>query len=312
MRTSFALVFNNSAGVARPRRLSAVLDLLARRGARVAHVDANSAAEATAKVADIARAGMFDAVIAAGGDGTFRAVAAGAAGSAMAVGFLPLGTGNIVSYEIGSGKRAADLAQSFIADPDIAIRGGLVNGAPFFLMVGAGFDGAIVNGLNFRLKRLAARAAYVQPVLSALAHGPRPFDVTVDGERHTATWAIVTRASHYGGSFVLTRATQLGADPMVAILMDAPSRRRLLAAASALPLGRLGDPARAPRGVVVRVAERVVIGRTAAAPIQIDGDQTAGTPAEIVAHGPVVRVIVPSAYAAALTNRHTNRLQSES
>jgi diacylglycerol kinase (ATP) len=310
MRKSFALVFNARAGLARPKLLDGVLAAMRAAGADVFPLAARSAEEATARVTELARAGGADAVIAAGGDGTFRAVAAGASGSELPVGFIPLGTGNVLAYEIGVRKRAKDLAKGLIENPTLKIQGGLVNGAPFFLMVGAGFDAHIVQGLNYKTKRLLARAAYTVPVTKTILRGAPLFDVTVDGRHFDASWVIVTRASHYGGSFVLTRDTQLGADAMIAIIFEAASRTALLTASTALGLGRLVDAKTRPRGVTVLPATRVHIGRRTAAPVQVDGDESGFTPVDVVATGPVVRIIVPAAYVADVTNRRTNRVHS--
>ena len=308
MRKSFALVFNARAGLARPRLLDGVLAGLKSAGAEVFQLPARSAAEASQRVAELARSGGADAVIAAGGDGTFRAVATGAAGTQLPVGFIPLGTGNILAFETGIPQKARDLADGLRNNPVLPVQGGLVNGAPFFLMVGAGFDAAIVNGLNYKTKRLLARAAYTLPVMKTLARGPQPFEVDVDGRTFEASWVIVTRVSHYGGSFVLTRDTQLGADPMIAILFNAKSRTALLAASTALALGRLVRAETRPHGVTVMPAQRVQIGHRVSVPIQVDGDEAGTSPADVSASGPIVRVIVPHAYVADLTNRHTNHV----
>lgn len=310
-RKTFALVYNNRAGVARPKLLDGTLAALKAKGANVFPLPARSAEEAAQRVSELAQSGSADAVIAAGGDGTFRAVAIGASGTQLPVGYIPLGTGNVLSYEIGVKKRVADVARVLLDGPSLPVQGGLVNGAPFFLMVGAGYDARIVNGLNFKTKRLLARAAYTAPVLKTLAHGAEQFDVDVDGRSFTASWVIVTRACHYGGSFTLTRATQMGADEMIAIIIEAKSRAGLLGASVALGLGRLGDPKTCPRGVTVLPATRVQIGRTNSVPLQVDGDESESTPADVVAKGPVVQVIVPPAYVVDLTNRHTNRLASK-
>ncbi|NOU04756.1 MAG: diacylglycerol kinase, partial [Hyphomicrobiaceae bacterium] len=283
-RKKFALVFNNRAGIARPKLLDGVLAGLKAGGAHVFPLPARSAEEASQRVGELAQLGGADAVIAAGGDGTFRAVAIGAAGTALPVGFIPLGTGNVLAYEIGVKKRAADLTRVLLSGDVIPVQGGLVNGVPFFLMVGAGYDARIVNGLNYKTKRLLARAAYTAPVLKTLAHGAERFDVDVDGRRFEASWVIVTRASHYGGSFTLTRATQMGADPMIAIVIDARSRLALLNASTALGLGRLGDPKTCPRGVTVLPAQRVQIGRINSVPVQVDGDESDSSPADVVAN----------------------------
>jgi diacylglycerol kinase (ATP) len=308
MRRRFALVYNARAGIAVPRLLDGVLAALRAGGAEVFQIAARNAEDAAAQVATLAATDSADAVIAAGGDGTFRAVAAGAAGRMLPVGFVPLGTGNILAHEIGLTKRAADLARGLRDDPVIPVMGGLVNGAAFFLMCGAGFDGRIVGDLNYRAKRIAGRAAYSFPVTKALAAGAEVFDVDIDGKPFEASWIIVSNASHYGGSFTLTRATQLGAARMIATIVEARTRRQLLATSLALALGRLADPKTRPSFVKVMPANRVLIGQQIATRVEVDGDDAGLSPADVSAHGPVVQLIVPAGYVAGLTNRHTNHV----
>ena len=308
-RKSFALVYNARAGAARPKLLDGVLAALKSAGATVSVLPARSAAEASVRVSELAVAGGADAVIAAGGDGTFRAVATGAANTGLAIGYIPLGTGNVLAYELGLRKRTQDVAQNLLENPVIPIQGGLVNGAPFFLMVGAGFDGRIVHGLNYSTKRVFARAAYTVPVAESLLRGPESFDVDVDGRAFMASWVIVTRASHYGGSFTLTRDTQLGRPEMIAILFAATSRYQLLKAAAGLGLGRHVRPETRAAGVTVLPATRVHIGRRVFMPVQVDGDEAGVSPVEVNVSGPTVQLIVPPAYVADLTNRHTNHVR---
>jgi diacylglycerol kinase (ATP) len=310
MRRTFALVFNARAGVARPKLLDGVLAGLKSAGATVFQLPARTAQEAAQRVAELAASRGADAVIAAGGDGTFRAVATGAAGTDLTVGYIPLGTGNVLAYEIGLKKRAQDITYNLLENPVIPIQGSLVNGAPFFLMAGAGFDARIVQGLNYKTKRLFARAAYTVPVTRTLLRGPEVFDIDVDGRAFTASWVIVTRASHYGGSFVLTRDTQLGCPDMIAILFDAKSRYHLLKVSAGLALGRHVRPETRAAGVTVLPAKRVQIGRRVIVPVQVDGDESGVSPVDVIAAGPFVNLIVPPAYVADLTNRHTNHLHS--
>jgi diacylglycerol kinase family enzyme len=308
MRRRFALVFNSKAGVAVPRLLDGVLDALRARGADVFQLATRSAAEATERVADAGRQGMCDAVIAAGGDGTFRAVAAGAAESGLPVGLVPLGTGNVLAHEIGLPRRASDVARVLLDGAEIEAGSGLVNGEPFFLMVGAGFDARIVARLNYRTKRAFGRGAYTYPVLRTLAEGVQPFDVELDGRRFEAGWLILSFASRYGGSFVLTRETGVGRDHLVAVVIEARSRSAIAKSSILLALGRLGDPRTCPDCVHVVPVKRALIGRQATVPLEVDGDAAGLSPAEVTAGGPRVRLIVPSAYVADLTNRQTNRV----
>ncbi len=301
LRRRFALVFNARAGFAVPRLLDGVLAQLRDGGADVFQLPARSAEEAADRVADAAVRETCDAVIAAGGDGTFRAVATGAAGTPLAVGLVPLGTGNVLGHELAMTKRSGLIADTLLRGPTIEARGGLANGDAFFLMVGAGYDGDIIARLNYRTKRMIGRAAFTAPVVKTLWRGADPFDVVVDGVAMTASWVIVTRASRYGGSFELTRATGVGRDPMIAVVFDAATRRDLVLASLALPLGRLIDPARRPKFVTVIDASRVELGFRKSVAVEVDGDEAGTSPMVIEADGPRVSLIVPTAYASGLS-----------
>ena len=308
MRRRFALVHNPNAGASNLRALERSVGLLRRSGGEVTPLNASSAADATQRVAALARQGGTDAVIAAGGDGTIRAVAAGAAGTELSVGIIPLGTGNVMKYEIGLGRSAREIAETLLHGPVLNARTGLANGQLFLLMAGAGFDGGIVANLNERAKRRLGRLAYAGPLLSALATPPRMFDVDVDGTAYDVSWAIVSNARHYGGSFVLTRETELGAEGLVAILVMGASRGDVFKAALALGLGRMADPATRPKGILVLPAKRVVMGAHCSVPLEIDGDEAGMTPVTITSGGPRVSLIVPSAHVADPVFRHTNHV----
>lgn len=312
MRQRFALVFNDTAGTIRPWLLDRVLTVLREAGAVVQPLQTASAAEASLKVRALAIEGALNGIIAAGGDGTVRAVAAGVAGSDLPVGYIPLGTGNVLKYEIGLGSRPEEIASTLLHGSCLDVRCGLMNSAPFFLMAGAGFDARIVAGLGHAAKRVMGRAAYAFPATQAFAGRPPRFQVEADGDSYDASWVIVSNAMHYGGSFVLTRDTQLGVDGLIAVIVTGDTRRAMLSAGLALVAGRLGDATRCPKGVVVRPVQRVHITAREPVHLQVDGDEAGMSPAEILASGPQVRFIVPPAYAAALTKRHANRLSSAS
>lgn len=308
MRRRFALVYNATAGVARPRLLDRVLKSMKDSGCEVFQLATRSAEEAIAQVHDLASRRGADAVIAAGGDGTFRAVATGAAGTSLPVGVIPLGTGNVVAHEIGVKRGAGFLANVLQSGNVIEARGGLVNGQPFFLMAGAGFDGAIVSKLNYRTKRVFGRMAYTAPVLKTLATGPVPFDAQIDGRTYLASWVIITNAARYGGAFRLTGETALGVDGLIAVVVEAPSRLRLVEVSMALGLGRLIDVATRPKHVTVLPCHSARLGFTTAVATEIDGDASGITSMAIESGGPQVNLIVPPAYVAGLTNRHTNHV----
>ncbi|WP_246317383.1 diacylglycerol/lipid kinase family protein [Hyphomicrobium methylovorum] len=309
MRRRFALIFNARAGHALPRLLDGVLARLRAEGCEVFQVPSRSAEEASERVAELAKAADApDAVIAAGGDGTFRAVATGAAGTDLPVGFVPLGTGNVLAHELGLSRRVGVVTRTLLSGKVIDVGSGLANGKPFFLMAGAGFDARIVSRLNYRAKRVLGRAAYAVPVLKTLAEGPVVFDVDIDGRLFEASWVIITLASRYGGSLVLTRETVVGEESMVAVVFEAQSRFALSRHAIALALGRLASGETCPKGVSVLPVRKAAVGHRWPVPIEIDGDVADLSPLVITADGPRVRLIVPDSHVADLTKRHTNRL----
>jgi len=312
MRRRFALVFNSTAGVAIPRLLDGVIGRLRQSKAEVFQVPARNSAEASERVADLARRDACDAVIAAGGDGTFRAVATGAAGTRLPVGLVPLGTGNVLANEIGLKKSAPALAQVLLTGEQIETRGGLANGEPFFLMLGAGFDARIVSKLNYRTKRAFGRGAYVYPVIKTFAETHPIFDVEIDGRKFDASWVILSFATRYGSLFTLAPDAGLGRDTLIAVVMEAGSRRAIGTNLISLAMGWLARPEARPNGVHVLPVKVATIGRRKPVPFQVDGDKGGMSPVEVRADGPRVRLIVPHRYVADLTNCHANRLAYES
>lgn len=312
MRRRFALVFNATAGVALPRLLDGVLGALRARNADVFQVPARSAEEAADRVRELAERNICDAVIAAGGDGTFRAVATGAVGTTLPVGVIPIGTGNVLANEIGLRRRAGEVADVLLSDTAVEVRGGLVNGAPFFLMLGAGFDARVVAKLSYRTKRAFGRGAYVYPVLKTLVEGPRRFDVELDGRRFEASWAILSFASRYASVFELAPEAGLGRDRLMAVVMEAGTRLETAANLISLAFGWIARPETRPKGVHVLPVNNARIGRLTTTAIEIDGDEGGVSPVEVNAAGKPVRLLVPNRYVADLTKRHANRLAYES
>ena len=308
MRRRFAIVHNARAGKARLHLLNQVVSTLLQGGAEVSVFSAATAAEATAHVKMLAASQAADAIVAAGGDGTVRSVVAALAGTKLPAGVIPLGTGNVIKYELGLPSDAAAIAHLLRAGPLLKVQTGLVNGQIFLLMVGAGFDGRIVATLDETAKRRFGRLAYAGPISRGLIAQPQLFDVLADGTRYQATWVVVTNAAHYGGSFALTCETQLGANKLIAVIFTGASRATLLANSLALGLGRLAKSKTRPRGVIAVPVERVSICGVATVCVEIDGDAAGMTPIEISSNGPAINLIVPDTYVADVTKRHTNRV----
>lgn len=259
---------------------------------RGASVDCRETSHRNAALELVSVCGRYDAVIAAGGDGTVRALAPALSEQGIALGVLPLGTGNVLAHEIGAPREAGALADMLIRGPQAEIVGARANGEPFFLMAGVGFDGDVLRHLNIGLKRRVGKVAYGWPILKALARTIPTLDVTIDGRQSTAGWVIVANAKHYAGSFVVAPEATLLRSGLFAILFKARDPVARLRGLMALAAGRLHRTA----DVEIVPCTRLGIAAAEPVPAEIDGDPFGTTPLEIEAGGPSLKLIVPQAF----------------
>ena len=292
MRKRFLLLHNPVAGMRRHRLVRRVVHELESRGAEVVmlrlwNLGANLSREALAKIVHF---DGFDAVIAAGGDGTVRALAKAVGDDAsVPIGVIPAGTGNVLARELPLPTTATTVANMLLDGPVAEIPGALAGDEPFFLMAGIGFDGEIVAMLNLELKRRIGKAAYVWPTLKALMRRPRPFELDIDGKVYEASWAVIAKASRYAGGFVISRDASVHTAELVAVLFQAKSRSRRLLEMLALGLSQQN---RLP-GVKVLSCKIVNVPDPGHA-VQIDGDEAGETPVRVRLGGGNLRMIVPA------------------
>ena len=276
MRRHFLLIANPTAGRGRDARLAQVLTHLAAAGARVERSPAGDAKTAEAAARRAGESGAYDAVIAAGGDGTIRRAAIGLAGTPTPLGVIPMGTGNVLAHELGLDLAPRALAGMLLHGATSSIKLAEANGVPFLLMAGVGFDGRVIAGLNQRAKQSIGKTAYVGPVLGALRHAGDNLTVAVDGAKMHASWALITNARHYGGGFILAPGTHVMQPGLQAILFHGKGWPRRVSQLLSVALGRMERRAlRKPRDVTILPCRQAVISSAVPVPVQIDGDANA-------------------------------------
>jgi diacylglycerol kinase (ATP) len=293
MRRRFLLVHNPIAGLDGRRLVHEVTAGLQHIGADVTRFD-GAPRELPAVLQD--RASSIDAVIAAGGDGTIRALAALLEPYGLPLGVVPMGTGNVLAHEIGLPSSAVGLADLLLRGPVHEFEGARANGEPFFLMAGVGFDGQVIGHLDTPLKRRIGKAAYVSPFIKTLRAERTTLDVEVDGARHQAQWVVAANGRRYGGAFIIAPQAGLERPGLVAVLIKNAGQLGLLRQLLALGTGRLHRAS----GVEMIPCTRLTVHSAGPVASQIDGDPFVATPLEISAGGARVRLIVPEAYAARL------------
>lgn len=145
--------------------------------------------EASRQARDAVQDG-FDTIFACGGDGTFFYLLQGVAGSHVALGHIPLGTGNVLAQNLKLPRDPlAALRAQWSTDPISIPLGEAICAGPdgrernwyFTIAAGVGFHAALMGlASNGRGKRLWGRAAYYGGGMRLLiTRAVQPFEVEV-------------------------------------------------------------------------------------------------------------------------------------
>jgi diacylglycerol kinase (ATP) len=234
--------------------------------------------DATSK-AQIAAQSGYNAVVAAGGDGTVNEVMNGLVGTETALGVLPLGTVNIWAREMGLSmdmfKAAESIAKSELTKIDV----GRAGSRYFLLMAGIGFDAAVTATVRSEEKKLLGAIAYIKQAIQVAWNfrGVR-LKLRIDGKRVRGKilMVVIGNSQLYGGVVKFTAHATID-DGLLDIcvikgqgMLSAP--RRLI---SIFARHYNRDPlVQYYRGRQIEIRGQ----RGKALPVQVDGDYLGKTP----------------------------------
>jgi YegS/Rv2252/BmrU family lipid kinase len=234
-------------------------------------------------------------VIVSGGDGTINEVLQGLVGTSVRLAILPVGTANVLARELRIPLDCMEAAKIIAGGNSKRIHVGSaideVSGVKryFLLMAGIGLDASVVERVRLGLKKRVGKGAFWFSGMSHLANWrPAPFQLEVNGQVFTATFATIGKAASYGGGLAVTPRAQLDEADFEICIVNSRSRLRYLHLLScAMRGGMAGDK----RGVTfVRTTHARATGE---APVQVDGELIGYLPMtfEIAPH--TIDVIVP-------------------
>jgi len=141
----------------------------------------------------------YDVVYAVGGDGTVHEIAKRLVGRDLALGILPIGSGNGFARHIGLPMDARASLRACGARRIVAIDTAEVNGVPFLGVMGIGFDAWIAD--RFAVAGSRGFMTYVRVgVREVLTYRAEEYDIDVDGQRRRmkAKVIAIANASQYG------------------------------------------------------------------------------------------------------------------
>lgn len=251
-------------------------------------------------------------VIGAGGDGTLNEIANGLAGSDVVLGIVPVGTANVVAYELGIPFDPVRATESLLGGKIERLHVGVAeyeplkdgDGAPqqaaqgrsrrcFLFAAGIGFDALICHKVNLELKSWTRKAAYVIDGLRLLAayRSPR-LNVRTDGEdRIECSELIVCKARAYGGRFWIAPEASMRKARLDVCMFLRGGRFNLLRYAWGVFRGKhpaYGD-------VVLRQAESVEVSAEGCAYLHLDGDALGTPPVKFGVMREALSVVTPAA-----------------
>jgi YegS/Rv2252/BmrU family lipid kinase len=241
-----------------------------------------------------------DVVIAVGGDGAVLQVVQELAETQVALGIVPLGTGNLlagnlgiphrldraVDVLLGGGRRRIDLGRVTVGD----------DRKLFSVACGVGFDAEVMKATETSQKRRWGKLAYVA---SAMRQSRRVRNVThtisIDGVESTmeATQVFIANFGRMG----LAMKTRLDIEPddgmLDVIVVEASGRLPgLLAGWEAL---RQGEEGESSEGHAFRAkAQEVLIDSEPSRLVEIDGSVVGSTPIKVTVRPAALTVLVPA------------------
>ena len=276
-------------GGARARIAKRAAEALGARGHReVVVVEVGTPAAVRHAAADAVRRGS-SVVALAGGDGTIRDAAGILAGTGIAVGIVPCGTGNLYASSVGISRDidealaalATGSPQPFdVGEVHLVLGPTGVEAAPttpvtFVVACGTGLDARLIAATSHDMKRRYGVAAYFLAATRLLEHlRAQPTVLTIDDVR-TELESVVVLVANCGEAIPGRQLPRLRIDPGDGLLhvFILPRGGVVNGIRGALELMTAEASGVSPSGSGMRlVGSRVRVEVTPAQPTEIDGD----------------------------------------
>jgi len=243
----------------------------------------------------------YDVALAAGGDGTISEVVNGLAGTEVALGVLPIGTGNVWAREVGLPLWSIihrhwleEVAKALVEGKRRQVDVGRAGQHYFLLWAGVGLDAKVTEVMEPRTKAQKRWGALAYAIAAAAV--ARDFKgalatVTVDDQtfQGQVLLVLISNAQLYGGILRLAPQAQLDDGLFDVCIFKGHDWTATLGHATAILTGQYLD---SPDVAYYR-GRRVVIETAVPLPVQLDGDPKAVTPIELEVVPKALTIIIP-------------------
>ncbi|HEX7153339.1 MAG TPA: YegS/Rv2252/BmrU family lipid kinase [Thermoanaerobaculia bacterium] len=242
-------------------------------------------------ILDDAEARGFDVVHAVGGDGTVHEIAKRLIHRKLALGVLPIGSGNGFARHLALPLEPAASISCCHGGRIVTIDSAEVNGIPFVGVMGIGFDAVVAD--RFASSNVRGLQTYVREGLRAFSEfKAEEYDLTIDGTplHKRATVIAIANSSQYGNDARIAPLASLQDGLLDVVIVDDAT---LFAAPLLIARLFTGTFHRA-NGVTNLHAKEITIRRPAAGPAHLDGEPvTLGEELHVRIVPQSLRVLVP-------------------
>jgi len=175
----------------------------------------------------------FDRLIITGGDGSFNfavnEVIKYPSLSTKEMGYIPLGTANILQIEANIKKKAKDVYETLISKNTKKIYLAKANNDYFFLMLGVGFDGTIVASIHSGIKKYLGKLIFI---IKSFQHflflKNEKIKVSLDNKTYEANWVLITNARYYAGQYSISKKTNIFENGLITYVFQNLTRMNLM------------------------------------------------------------------------------------
>lgn len=247
----------------------------------------------TRLLASEAKSAGYHMVVCGGGDGTIHEVVNGLAGTDIVLGILPMGTGNVLAWELGIPLDPIDACEVLMHGKTRAID--LVRtseGRYFSCMAGVGLDAQAIKELNLRMKEAIGCFAYPLNGIQTLMRYDLPeISVEMDGVSSTITGhtVVICNSRRYGGRFMLCPRARIDDGLLDVCVLRTRARYSLLRSALAVLTNLHG----AMQGITFHRTRAVRVRSPHPVLVQVDGDVAGTTPVDFSVVPGYLKVMTP-------------------
>jgi diacylglycerol kinase (ATP) len=292
-----AIIFNPASGTVSAETRRARLERLAAAAGLTCELGETDPERGAGPRARQAVADGMERVLVSGGDGTVAEAADALAGTGVALGVLPGGTGNLLALNFGIPVGTEAAMRLALAGEPRPVDVGRANGRAFLVMAGIGVDALVIQAADRRLKRRLGVLAYLMAAGRYLGRNSVRYRITIDGRRirRRAQTVMIANVGRITAGLELVP----GADPADGLLEVMIVRARSLTETVWAAIRSLLTRRRSDSLIEIYPARQVLIETARPQPVQLDGNE-AGTTNRLEARVEpgALRLIFPPAAAA--------------